>query len=140
MDTATLLGSAVVSAIVTAIVAWRSTERRIQIENITQERAKWREQIRTQSQLVHEAATRRNLRNIAEARLAFTLLVNPFDSQDQAILICIDRLKETEGLSSNLRQFADRVAYLLKHDWERAKAESKPWFFFRRTPRREMYP
>ena len=89
---------------------------------------------------MHEAATRRNLRRIAEARLAFALLVNPFDGQDQEILICIDRLKEAEGLNSNIQQFTDRVAYLLKHDCERAKAESKPWFFFRKTPKRKMYP
>ncbi len=41
-----LFSSAVLSAMVAALVTLRSSERKIEIENVTQERAKWRDKIR----------------------------------------------------------------------------------------------
>ncbi|MNY59606.1 hypothetical protein D3C86_1960720 [compost metagenome] len=56
MDLLDILSSAVVSVLVAALITLRTSDRKIQIENITQERAKWEEKIRGKSQL---ALTRR---------------------------------------------------------------------------------
>ncbi|VVO65167.1 hypothetical protein [Pseudomonas fluorescens] len=56
MDLFDVLSSAVVSVLVAALITLRTTDRKIQIESITQERAKWEEKIRGKSQL---ALTRR---------------------------------------------------------------------------------
>lgn len=49
------LGSALIAGLVSAFISLRISERRIQIENITQERAKWRENIRKSAREVAEA-------------------------------------------------------------------------------------
>ena len=77
---------------------------------------------------------------LAELRLVFALLLNPHDSEDKAILQCIEDLKSAEAPEPKMPEFSGRVAFLLKHDWERAKHEAKPWFFFlAKEPPREIY-
>ena len=51
MDLLDILSSAVISVLVAALITLRTTDRKIRIENITQERAKWEEKIRGKSQL-----------------------------------------------------------------------------------------
>lgn len=128
MDFTPFLTSAVVAALVAGLVTLRGAERKIQIENITQERAKWREKIRETALLVHQAATARDNPKLAELKLIIALLLNPHDREDQAIVICISNLQNIEAPELRLPEFAGRVAFLLKHDWQRAKFEAKPWF------------
>lgn len=133
MNTELLLTSAVVSALVGGFVSLRASERKIQIENITHERAKWREQIRVNAQKVHQAASitvpKEAKTPLAELRLVFELLLNPLDPEDVAILNCIEGLSDCKEPEKRLPEFSKRVAYLLKHDWERAKREAKPWWW-----------
>lgn len=144
MNTELLLMSAVVSALVGGFVSLRVSERKIQIENITQERAKWREQIRVNALKVHQSASRAptsgGKTSLAELRLVFELLLNPLDPEDIDILKCIEGLSECEEPEKRLPEFSKRVAYLLKHDWERAKREAKPWWWhlFKKSDRESL--
>ena len=144
MNIELLLTSAVLSALVGGFVSLRSSERKIQIENITQERAKWREKIRANAQKVHQVvsntATQEAKPPLAELRLVFELLLNPLDLEDVAILNCIDGLSGSKVPAKRLPEFSKRVAYLLKHDWERAKREAKPWWWrlFKKTHRESL--
>ena len=138
-----LLTSAVVSALVSGFVSLRASERKIQIENITQERAKWREKIRFNAQKVHQSASITAVDGgktpLTELRLVFELLLNPTDPEDVAILRCIEGLSDCTEPAKRLPEFSKRVAYLLKHDWERAKKEAKPWWWRPfKQPRREI--
>lgn len=143
MNLVEFLSSAVVSAIVAGLVTLRTSERKIEIENITKERAKWREKIRENAYLVRQAATRTDTsrtERLSDLRLTFELLLNPRDPEDLGILSCIDTLKN-ENDESHLFEFSKRVSYLLKHDWERAKCEAKPWYMNEKAPlRTEFYP
>lgn len=139
MELSTVLASAVVAALIAGLVSLRSAERKIQIENITQERAKWREKIRANALLVHQSASSGDSAKLAELHLAFQLLLNPFDNEDKAILEAIKALGTTQDPGLRLPEFAGRVAYLLKHDWERAKHEAKPWLFMRSKPVRKPF-
>jgi hypothetical protein len=65
----TVSASTVVSALVAGLFAERSSKRAIQIENITKERAKWRDKIRDFALAVHQAATQRNEALLKELRL-----------------------------------------------------------------------
>jgi len=138
MDTAisTFITSAVVAALVSGLVTLRNSERKIQIENITQERAKWREKIRSHALLVHKAAYSNDATALSELHLTFSHLLNPFDPEDTAILDAIRRLSGIQNPELRLPEFTKRIAYLLKHDWERAKYEAKPWFFKCKKPMR----
>ena len=130
MDKQTVVSSAIavigviISALIAALVARRNSERAIQIENITKERAKWRDKIREQALEVHRATTEKNHEKLMELRLALSLNLNPEDKEDRAIL---DLISEMVRHDKGLEEFSVRVALLLKHDWERAKREAKPF-------------
>jgi hypothetical protein len=140
LEISVFITSAVVAALVSGLLTLHSAERKIQIENITQERAKWREKIRTQSLLVHKAACLRKESELKELYLTFSHLLNPFDSEDTEILNVILSLGKTENPELRLPEFTKRIAYLLKHDWERAKHETKPWFFKFKLPAITKFP
>lgn len=130
MDWSTVLAaagsSAVLSAIVAGFVARRNSERAIQMENITKERAKWRDKIRDQALAVHKAAAVADGATLRQLRLQLSLNLNPTDTEDLAILGAISRLEEARDSADKVQlEFADRVSLLLKHDWERAKREAK---------------
>jgi hypothetical protein len=72
-------------------------------------------------------------------RSEFSLNLNPFDQEDEGILAVINTVKNRDTLDVKLPEFADRVALLLKHDWERAKHEAKPLLFRWSPPKRTTY-
>jgi len=139
LDFTAFLSSSVVGGLVAGFVALRSGERKIQIENVTQERAKWREKIRIKSLDVHQAAVANNSAKLNELHLEFSLNLSPFDQEDKDILVVIATLKNRDTIEVKLSEFSERVALLLKHDWERAKHEAKPWFFRLCPPERVTY-
>ncbi|AVJ25399.1 MULTISPECIES: hypothetical protein [Pseudomonas] len=128
----TFLTSAVVAALVGGYVSLVNSERKIQIENVTQERAKWREQIRLNAIKVHKAAIDPDIEvrksSLTELRMVVELLLNPHDPEDVAILRCIEELADCKEPAKRLPELSRRLAFLLKHDWERAKREAKPWW------------
>ena len=116
--------AALAGAMVGAIASLRTNTRNIRIENITKERAKWRDKVREIALAVHKDAVRRDRTALDERHLEFSLILNPTDREDRAILNLIHRLK-SEADEIPLIELGDRIALLLKHDWERAKWEAK---------------
>jgi len=120
-----VLASSVFASVITAYASRRSSERLIQIENITKERKNWREKIREQALEVQRAVTNKDDTKLAELRLTFSLILNPDDKEDRAIISLIGRLASTKSPDEKVFvEFSDRLALLLKHDWERAKMEA----------------
>src|ERR1035438_9215345 len=138
MDWQLLFTSAVVAALVGGFVSRRNIDRTIQIENITRERAKWRNKIRTMATEVRQAAAAKDSLKLEGLRLDFSLNLNPLDNEDQEILGVISRLSQSEHSDQRVQEFFDRLALLLKHDWDRAKCEAKPWSYLR-SARRHTY-
>jgi len=133
------LAPAMVAALVAGIVSFRSSDRKIQIENIVQERAKWREKIRVNALLVQQAAVGHEPIKLDALHFTFRLLLNPHEEEDQLILLTIENLKSAGRLKLRMAEFSSRIALLLKHDWERTRHEAKPWFLAIRAPRRWPY-
>lgn len=121
MDVNTILSSIVVSAAVAGYVSLRSHREKIAIENVTQERTKWRDKIRKRAVLIHEAIIDNRERPLNKLRAEFALLLNPYDDCDNEIL---DIISLSSSPNTQARKFIDRVSRLLKHDWERAKLEA----------------
>lgn len=114
-----LLGAAYGSA----VLLWNNSKN-VKIENITKERAKWRDNVRQKALNVHKAAGSQNAVWLQELYLEFSLILNPTDVEDRAILTTIRQL-ESNPSESILTEFAERISLLLKHDWDRAKWEAK---------------
>ena len=117
------LGSAVTAAIVSALVSVLTSERRIAAENVLQERTKWRDKIRVLASKVHEALVHEiEAAELDELRAELSLLINPHDSMDEEILHLV-----AANNAARADEFMQRVALLLKHDWERAKHDASLW-------------
>jgi hypothetical protein len=117
-----LLASAVVAALVSALFSVLTTERAIAAANVIQERKDWRNKIRELAIEVHNALVVQTPATLDELRARFSLLVNPHDAMDQQIVALIQA-----GNVNCTDEFTQRLALLLKHDWERAKHEASLW-------------
>ncbi len=138
MDMIKILAGGFVGALISAFVTWLIAAKRTVIENITHERAKWREKVRERAMLVHDAMIKRSEEDLDRHRNEFRALLNPFDCEDMSIIRCIE-LPKNGGELVHAEEFAERIARLLKHDWERAKREAKTFSFLRRKPKLKPY-
>jgi len=116
-----------IAGLITAYVTVWNAERKISIENITKERAKWRDKIRELSVNVNTAMVESDNEKLSILRSQFRLLLNPDDKEDQHIIGLLS-LSEKEDNMKKANEFSICLSYLLKHDWERAKIESKPLY------------
>lgn len=120
-----IINSAVIAAIVAGLVATWTAQRKIGIENITQDRRSWRERVREKSLDVHDAIISRDKKLLDKLRIEFREILNPGDEYDIEIISCIYLPEEGKELEL-AEEFAERIALLLKHDWERVKLEAGP--------------
>jgi len=120
----TILTSTVIAAIVAAVAFW-AEQRRISIENITQDRRAWREKIREKAFLVHDSLISRNKKSLNRLKAEFSVLLNPKDEDDKEIISCIKLTDDGQEIEL-ANKFAERIALLLKHDWERVRLEAGP--------------
>ena len=122
---------AAIGGLIASLIAFRKDERAVQLEQVTKERTKWRNNIR---ELCEEIAAVQvgNKTNpvpakVASLRARLATSINPKDkTDDEAILAHYDRL--FSGESDDLKLFTRRIALLLKHDWERVKWECMPLY------------
>ncbi|MFQ6333689.1 hypothetical protein [Methylophilus sp. 3sh_L] len=136
---AVFLSSTVVAALVAALVSLRTNERKILIENVTQERAKWRNAMRDLSDSLIKATRTKDFQSAGLCCAQLALNVSPFDAEDRALIQAAELLATVEDKDAQVKEFTERMALLLKHDWERAKREARPWFFRGEEPRRAPY-
>ncbi|MCG6400636.1 hypothetical protein [Vibrio fluvialis] len=140
MEVTTLFSSAVIAAIVAGFVTLRANDRKIAAENITQQRQLWREKIRVLSANICSAYTANEHHKITALYVELQLLLNPTDSDDLDILDTVWDMRETNSDKEKLDiVLGEKLALLLKHDWERAKAESKSSWLKIVTPSRLPY-
>lgn len=137
MDLPTLLSSAVVAGLVAGLVTLRTSERKIAIENITQQRQLWRERIRSLSQNIKKSYKAGNKDELNEFYIEMQLLLNPNDEDDKSILDTIWEMIEEPGSTKKDIVLGEKLSLLLKHDWERAKLEAKPvWYRYKKIKRK----
>ena len=109
------------------------------MENVTQERAKWRTKIRELSLVTHRASCSGDLNRLGELVMEFATNLNPFHAEDEAVIDIVYKLSTTSDKDILLLEFRERISLLLKHDWQRAKYEALPWFFRIVEPKRVSY-
>ena len=105
-----------IGAAIIALVAWFVAQAQIKARHVTEERARWRRQIRETASKTHGAFLAGNVRETIRLQKDFRALLNPFDREDQEILDCLENNRSDE--------FDTRISLLLKHDWERGKLEA----------------
>tara|TARA_R110000823_G_scaffold47903_16_gene121950 strand:+ start:42438 stop:43061 length:624 start_codon:yes stop_codon:yes gene_type:complete len=118
-----LLGSAVAASLITALFAKAQTDKGAIVDNIIKERKAWRDKLRVLVSCTEGFFNKRDSGGLASIEAQLVVLLNPYDSEDLAIIHALNRIPE-KWEKAHLEEFVDRVAYLLKHDWERVKQES----------------
>lgn len=118
-----LLGSSVVAAIVGYFSTQHQSIRSHKVKYITEERQKWRHDIKNG---VAKFCSTDDLEEKRRLKTFITLSLNPCDSQDNKIVEALNKLTEVES-KKEMAELERMVAFLLKHDWERAKEEVGIW-------------
>ncbi|MDR7148756.1 hypothetical protein J2W49_000684 [Hydrogenophaga palleronii] len=134
IDLTSLLAGISITAVggwISYFIAFRKDERTIQIEQVTKERTKWRDNMRKLCEEITNAHVENRVNaipaKVASLRARLATSINPKDSvNDGAILVHYDQLF-SDG-SDDLKGFTHRIALLLKHDWERVKWECTPLY------------
>ena len=101
-----------IAGLITAYVTVWNAERKISIENITKERAKWRDKIRELSINVNAAMVESDNEKLSVLRNQFRLLLNPADKEDQYIIELLS-LSEKEDNMKKANEFS--VSCFRKH-------------------------
>ncbi|SDX50449.1 hypothetical protein [Nitrosomonas oligotropha] len=120
---AAILNSAVIASMITALFSKAQSDKSAKIDNIIKERKAWRDKLRELVAEVETYTQEQNLKGIASAEARLVVLLNPVDRDDLAIIKALNKIPAGWDKEC-LQEFMDRVSYLLKHDWERAKQET----------------
>ena len=134
-----IIGSGILSTIVGGIFNTITYDRNIEIKNITDERAKWRESLRTYSV---DFLDTNNINERTRIRNNIALKLNPEDQFDRTIILIMDKIQQTsvnekvkysingeeQGMITLDVLLIELIQVLLKYDWERSKRESKPFY------------
>ena len=104
-----------IAGLIAAYVAFWNAEQKIAIDNITKERAKWRDKIREVALEIYKAIMESDKEKLSELKNKFRLLLNPVDTEDNNIinLICV---KDESKKEEQADEFSFCVSHLLKHD------------------------
>ncbi len=123
------LALATLPVAITAFITWHIASKRLRVENVTQERTKWREKVRWTALCIHDAMIGRDKKRLNRLRSELRARLNPYYEdehgiEDMEILKCVTLPPDGKELE-HAEAFACRIALLLKHDWERAKYEAE---------------
>lgn len=128
---------------ITIFIGWiisflklRKDERVIEIENITKERKEWRTYLRKWLEEVSSLDVKTlNDEKKLEIRAQFISRINLIDRYDRNILELLDKLLESSqnDIINSKKELQFKISLLLKHDWERVKNETKPFYKLKKS-------
>lgn len=126
-----LISSTVISAIITSIVIKINNDRDLRLKYITEERQKWRGQIKENVSLLVSNSYQgdKELKRL----VAYILLsINPNDEEDMKIASCLNDILINSKDENAKNKLIELIQQLLKHDWERAKREASTFSSLRK--------
>lgn len=132
-----ILTSSLLAALVSSVISYNSNERKLQIENVTQERAKWRVKVRELAIALHDAKCSNDKYKLGQLVTQFQTNLNPFHDEDKAIIKAIYSLSTNTDNDLLFQEVVMRLSLLLKYEWEKAKYESLPWYLKRLRSEKE---
>lgn len=133
MDTNTLLGSAVIAAIISGIFSYWGLSKKGKLQYITEDRKEWREKIRKIASRIDGASYKKTLKILTDLKVRINAYghnnVKVSYWADSHIWELIDEIEKSEAspeiLKVQQKQLVEYISLLLKFDWERSKDEVK---------------
>lgn len=132
---ATLLAG-FIGAIVGGAATWLVAQRSLRASNVLAERTRWREKIR---EIAGELLRGYASADRAPAWVILALNTSPFDRRDLELVHLAKQLAQPLPADPQRDELVERLALLLKHDWDRAKIEAS-WFPFFASRRARRVP
>lgn len=124
-----LIGSSVVSAIISGISSYIQYQKTNNLTHITLERQKWREELRDISKDICKTSGNQLKQNLAKLKVrinAFGIKGETkysYDSHIWKIISDIENQNNLETEETNKTKLINSISLLLKFDWERSKME-----------------
>jgi hypothetical protein len=133
---------AVIGVFITAFVALRNNSKNLLIKTVTDERARWRIDLRNSmaefAKLVHEhihSSNSENMSRIIELKAHIKMRTNPSDclkhildqqilKESQEIVDLIKSEMDINMITSKLLRLETNVQKLLKQEWDKSKGEA----------------
>ncbi|TDL70416.1 hypothetical protein E2R58_15155 [Paenibacillus amylolyticus] len=119
--------SAAVSALIAALFSKSNNDKNQSLKYVTEERGKWRQFIKESSSVIYSG----NYKNDKEKPQLISQLIlslNPLNVRgnklDLKIIDLLKTIQRGDESTQTLDEFRDCISILLKHDWERSKAEA----------------
>lgn len=117
------LFSGFAGSLITASITKSINEKNQKLKYVTEERQKWRAEIREETTKLAKNLFYNESNNESELeriKAFFKIRLNPIDDYDK------DIIKKLENINRDtINDFVLKISCLLKHDWERAKKEAK---------------
>lgn len=131
MNNSVILGSAVIAAIISGGISYFTSRQQGKLQYITDERRKWREQIRKIAENLYGAAYEDTLKILVSLKVRINSLGNNgvhssyvSDAHIWKVINEIESVQPTElDLKLKQKQLIEYISLLLKNDWERSKKE-----------------
>lgn len=127
----TVVGIALSAAVVAAIINTLSNDKNQKLKYITEERAKWRADIKMNASRIYSGEYE-NVKELKTRTTHLMLSLNPLyntdETLDRTIINLLKKIESGDRDEEVLRQFRTCIGILLKYDWERSKNEAIPWY------------
>lgn len=130
MTIKSIIGPAVIAAMISGIISYLSLRRKGNLQYITQERKEWREKMREIASALDGATYKKTLKILTKLKVRINAYGDENNyryDEDGHIWKVIRKLEEKnpgkEVLREQQRMLIDYISLLLKFDWERSKKE-----------------
>lgn len=130
MEIKSIIGPAVIAAIISGIISYLSLWRKGNLQYITQERKEWREKMREIASALDGATYKKTLKILTKLKVRINAYGDENNyryDEDGHIWKVIRQLEEKnpgrDELMEQQRMLIDYISLLLKFDWERSKKE-----------------
>lgn len=132
-----IISSSVIGAFISSLVIKLNNDRNLKLKYITEERQKWREQIKDKVSLIISDSYSNN-NELLKIATSLQLSLNPNDPNDQKITLCLDQILQDPSNSTEKLRLRKMIVQLLKHDWDRAKREATTCKIPFKYPKRKL--
>ncbi|WP_124115352.1 hypothetical protein [Paenibacillus xylanexedens] len=126
----TIFTATVSAAVIAAIINTLSNDKNQKLKYITEERAKWRADIKMSASKIYSGDFESKELKTLTTHLMLSLnpLYNTDETLDRTIINLLKKIESGDRDEEVLRQFRTCIGILLKYDWERSKNEAIPWY------------
>lgn len=122
-----VVSSTVVATIILVIFTKMNNDKNARLKYVTEERQKWRSDIRKLTENISKAYNSNKADALKEYLVSLKIRLNPDSdnlNEDKKIIDLMEKIIKNPNNKSTLEEFINAISILLKFEWEKAKFEA----------------